>query len=340
MDDNTRIEKGLKRFGNASNRNLQLKGLRNALKSVHCAPAVMLTVQEVQGLEDERMVTLTSGLPGGIGLLRSECGCLTCPIMVLGLEYGADVDGGQIPKVIPIGQRYMNQFRDQFGGIHCREVVKIDITDRDVVKEKGIKILGCFKVMARSPGLLLDIIDDDIEGVSSDIDENTANAYAKLLNAFKDSNFHCTHSVLHELDDVIDVDDNLLRASSGFIGGTLLQGLTCGALTAGVLTIGSAFGEIEDSYIRALKLIRQAFVDGDIMRDDLNKYNRAINMSHDLTLWFEEEFGSTRCSDILETDFSTIENVDRYLSEDGINRCREIVRSVGRRTRSILAEHN
>jgi C_GCAxxG_C_C family probable redox protein len=299
----------------------------------------MLSAQEAQGIEDERMVKLTSGLPGGIGLLRSECGCLTCPIMVLGLEYGADAYGGQIPKVIPMGQRYMNRFRDQFGGIHCKEVVKIDITDRDVVKEKGIRILGCFRVMVRSPGLLMDIMKEDAEIVPSDINGDTASAYVRLLKAFQESNFHCTHSVLHDLDDVIDVDEDLLRASWGFVGGTLLQGLTCGALTAGVLVIGSVFGEIEDSYVRALKLIHQAFVDGDIMRGDLNKYNRAINISHELTRWFEEEFGSTRCGDILGLDFSTPENVDKYISENGIDRCREITRRVAQMVRKEIREH-
>jgi len=90
-------------------------------------------------------------------------------------------------------------------------LVKIDIIDRDVVKEKGIKILDCFVMMAGSPRLLMDIIDNDAEGVPSEINGDTESAYVRLLGAFREANFHCTHSVLHELDDVIDIDDELLR---------------------------------------------------------------------------------------------------------------------------------
>ncbi|MGW8180574.1 MAG: C-GCAxxG-C-C family protein, partial [bacterium] len=318
---------------------LQLRSLRNALKSVHCAPAVMLILQEALHLEDERYVKLTSGLPGGIGLLRAECGCLTCPIMILGQQDDMDVADGQIPKVISLGQHYVHHFRERYGDIECKEIVKIDITDKDVIKKEGIKILGCFRVMSTSPGLFMDVVENYDDGSNPMIDGDTENAYLQLLSAFQDTDFHCAHSVLLELSDVIEIDEKLLRTTEGFIGGTVLQGKTCGALTAGVLAIGELFGQIENNYLKAVRLIRQSFVDGDIMRDDLNSYNRAIIISREVTRQFEEEFGTTACSELVKTDFSRTKDVEAYIAENGIERCRQIAGYVAHTVQNVVNTH-
>ena len=139
-----------------------------------------------------------------------------------------------------------------------------------------------------------------------------------------------------ELDDVIDVDEKLLRASWGFVGGTVLHGQTCGALTAGVIAIGSKFGEIENSHLRVLGMMIRMTVGADAMRDDINKFNRSVNAGNRLGTWFEGEFGSSRCFDIIKADLSTRGGVDKYLSESGIDGCREIANKVTGKVREIL----
>jgi len=47
----------------------------------HCAPTVMITVQQSIGSKDDRLVKLASGMLGGIVNLGSECGGITSPIM-------------------------------------------------------------------------------------------------------------------------------------------------------------------------------------------------------------------------------------------------------------------
>lgn len=310
-------------------RNLQLKALRNVLRTGHCAPTVMRTLlEETRGAMDERMVVLTSGLPAGIADLRAECGAVTSAIVALGLEYGGDAGDGEIPRVITVGRRHMERFRGLHGAINCREIRKSEWN-----------LLPCIRAICSSPEILMDLLDKNAEGVPSDIDSETASAYSGLLKAFRDGEFHCAHSVLRELDDVIEVDEKVLRACWGFLGGTLLQGLTCGALTAGVLAIGSRLGEIEDSHIRVLKMTGRMIVGADPMREDVNRFNRAINTSHRLALWFEDQFGSTKCHDILEASFSSRKGVNKYLSENGMDRCREITRSVAQGVRRALGEH-
>ena len=98
---------------------------------------------------------------------------------------------------------------------------------------------------------------------------------------------------MYELGDVINVDEMVLDVSWGFLGGAWLQGLTCGALTSGVFVIGLKFGDIEDSHVRVLEWLGRQIVGASPMRDDVNKFNRAISTGNRLVLWLEEEFGST-----------------------------------------------
>jgi len=299
---------------------LQLEGLRNTLRRGHCAPAIMSTLVENAGFAGERWIKLTAGLPGGIGNFGSECGGVTASVLFLGMEYGDDILGEKIPRIITVGEEYLERFRKVHGAIDCREI-----------RKPGSGIRPCLKAICLSPGMLMNLMKETIVEEGGEKPE----AYRMLLSSLRSSGFHCVHSVLRELDDIIEVDDDLLRASWGFLGGTLLQGMTCGALTAGVLAIGSKIGEIEDSYCRVLRMQRMKMSGGDMMREDLNKFNRAINVSHGLVLWFEGEFGSTRCRDLVHTDFSSPREVSRFV-RGGMGRCRERAHRVADRVRVLL----
>ena len=61
--------------------------------------------------------------------------------------------------------------------------------------------------------------------------------------------------MLHRYLDSSVVTQELLDATSAFVGGTVFAGVTCSALTAGVMLIGFELGEIEDSLPRVLRLI-------------------------------------------------------------------------------------
>ena len=321
----------------------RIQGLLNALKMGHCAPSVMRTLQDLQGIESERVLKATAGLPGGIGWLGAECGCVTSAVMMMGLTYGEDIliDGnGQNPGIIPMGQNYLNRFRPSYGGLKCSEIARIDYKDKKDVKKHTLGASSrCFKAICGSPVLLMDTMEKYPMGILSSVDSEQIGAYDKLLELYRTQKFHCSQSVLHELDEFTEGDENILRASWGFLGGTLLQGMTCGALTGGVLAIGLKFGDIEDSYRRVIRWTLQALIDGDIKREDLNKFNRAINISWSLTRWFEWEFGSTRCRDLTRTDFNAPEGVDTYISQNKLEHCRDIADKTAKKVREIILRH-
>jgi hypothetical protein len=121
------------------------------------------------------------------------------------------------------------------------------------------------------------------------------------------------------------------------MGGTVFTGLTCSALTAGVMALGLALGEIENSRLRVLRMIGTMAVGGDAFADKLNAFSRIMNLGHDLSQWFAAEFGSTQCRAITQCDFSTTEGARRYVEGGGTARCSAIAQSVARRVRSMVA---
>jgi hypothetical protein len=44
-------------------------------------------------------------------------------------------------------------------------------------------------------------------------------------------------------------------------------------------------------------------VRGDAFADDVNKFNRTMNLGHQLATWFTGAIGSTRCRGIMGCDF-------------------------------------
>jgi hypothetical protein len=288
--------------------------------------------------EYESRVKLTAGLPGGIGMTGAECGCVTAPLLFLGLVHGGDGGEQDSARVVALGRRYLDRFRENYAGATCREITGISWDDVDAVKKKGLAaFMTCLRAITASPGLLREILEEEDEVGGGDAE--AAAAHAKLWRAFRDEEFHCAHSVLSELEDVVDGLEEWRRASCGFVGGTALQGMTCSALAAGVLALGAARGEIENSYLRVMRWMSTAFTALDkFMSDEGNKFNRAINLGAELASWFEEEFGSTSCREIVGVDLSSPAGVDEYLAGGGIGRCREIARAVASRLRETLAQ--
>jgi hypothetical protein len=104
--------------------------------------------------------------------------------------------------------------------------------------------------------------------------------------------------------------------------------MTCSALIAGVMALGVALGEIEHSRLRVLRMIGTMAAGGDAFANDLNKFNRVMNLGHQLAQRFRRSCGSTQCRDITGCDFSTPAGVSRYIETDGVSRCQAIAQHV------------
>jgi hypothetical protein len=282
----------------------------------------MKTVLDVLEVDAPWLVRLTAGLPGGIGNCRNECGGITAPLVLLGLRHAGDLESAGVPATVYKGHALLQAFQARHGTTSCREI----LGDARLP-------LRCIGVVRHAPEHYWDVRSRVCtDAVSGERQE----AYARLHAYLVDKGFHCAHAVIHQSRNTGAVTQELLDATSAFVGGTAFAGMTCSALTAGVMLIGLDLAEIEDSPLRVLRMIGTMAVRGDAFADDLNAFNRVMNLGHELARWFAATFGGTQCRAVTHSDFSTLAGVQQYIESDCVSRCAAIAREVARQVRGTV----
>jgi protein-S-isoprenylcysteine O-methyltransferase Ste14 len=286
------------------------RALWTVLRMGHCAPTVMSTL-----VEQDWVIKLVAGLPGGVGNTGGECGGITAPLVMLGLRHGLDQGDRGLPLVVEQGRDHVARFHRCHGALSCREI-----------RGNPPRLLPCMRAVMHSAGLAPAVLCKP----RCVLDGETLAAYRELSAAFAASGFHCAQSVLRRLDGLVapERQAQLLAATGAFVGGTLFLGLTCSAFTAGVMAIGLRLGEIETSRLRVLRMIALMLTGGPAFDDRVNRFNRAMNRGNELAAWFTAEVGSTQCRAITGADFSSLADVQVYVASGGINRCAAIVEKV------------
>ena len=303
-------------------RRLRSRGLANVLRMGHCAPSIMQAMLDVSGTDAEWLVKLTAGLPGGIGNTGGECGGVTAPLVLLGLRYGREKTVQGLPLVVCKGHDLIQRFAACEGTTMCREI-----------RGDARVPVRCIGVVRQAPVLCAQSID---AGCTAAISPAQQEAFGRLYAHWVEQKFHCAHAVFQHLEDTIPVSEELLNGSSGFIGGTVFTGMTCSALTAGVMVLGLMLAEIENSHLRVLRMIGTMAVRGDAFNDDLNEFSKIMNLGNRLSEWFTTEFGSTQCGAITQCDCSSAEGVQRYIDDGGAARCGAIAQCVAQRVRGMI----
>ncbi len=305
------------------------RSMTNLLKMGHCAPTVMQTLLDMNNLglaqtEQEWLVKLMAGMPGGIGDTGFECGGLTSPLVLLGLRHGLSEMHQGLPLVFYKGHDLRQRFVRCNATLLCSQIRGHDRLP-----------IRCIKVIRRSPELYA----ETVSSTSNDaIGGEKGEAYRRLYSYLLGKGFHCAHAVFQSLRQTIPVGQELLDGTSGFVGGTFLSGMTCSAFTAGVMAIGLRIGEIENSPRRVMRMIATMVIGGNAFADDINKFNRIMNIGKKMSEWFIQEFGSTQCHAVTQCDFSCVAGVCKYIESDGVARCRTIAERVAEKVRNIIEE--
>jgi protein-S-isoprenylcysteine O-methyltransferase Ste14 len=303
----------------------RMRALWTLLGMGHCAPTIMSSFLHVCGRrKTDWFVRLASALPGGIGNTGGECGGITSPLMLLGLRHGLGSIKGGLPLVFERGHAHMEVFRRHRGTLLCREIRR---TPRS--------ILPCIRTIVDSGGLCADTLCGESRRV---IPCETREAYCRLYAEFSRCGFHCAQTVLRKLDGPLSAQPRLLDAGSAFLGGTLFAGMTCSALTAGVMALGLRIGEIESSWWHVLRMVFLLWTGGPAFDDSVNKFNRSMNRGGELVAWFAAQFSSTQCRAITGADFSSTAEVEVYLQGSGIAKCRLIAQKVADHVQLMLEE--
>jgi hypothetical protein len=289
----------------------------------HCAPTVMQTILDVSSREDEWLVKLSAGMPGGIGNTGFECGAVTSPLVQLGIRHGLrEIDHG-LPVIFDQGHALCQHFLACHKTLQCKEIRGNDRFPRH-----------CIGPVLRSPELFMDALNDNHKDF---IPADRRASYARLYAHLVENEFHCAQAVLIKQGYTPAEDQELFDAVSAFMGGTLFMGRTCSAFTAGVMAIGLRTGEIEDSPLRVMRLIAIMTVGGNAFDEKINRFNRSMNRGFKLSRWFTKEFGNTQCQEITNCDFSDLTGVNHYIEGDCITRCKQIAEKVAIKVQTMIS---
>jgi hypothetical protein len=109
-------------------------------------------------------------------------------------------------------------------------------------------------------------------------------------------------------------------------------------MTAGLMAVGLLLGEIEDSYLRVIRMLGTMIAGGNALADHMNKFNRVMNIGKRMSKWFTKEFGSTLCREVTQCDFSSLGNVHRYIEEGSVTTCKIIAEKVARQAERIIIQ--
>ena len=240
----------------------------------------------------------------------------------MGLRYGRDETAGGLPLVVDKGHDLLQRFTARCGTTQCR-----------AIRGSARLPLRCIGVVRQAPAMCAQCF---AASTGQAIAAGPRQAYRELYAHWQQRGFHCADAVFAELG-TGGAPAELTDAVTAFIGGTLFTGMTCSALTAGVMALGLALGEVEDSRRRVARMIATMAVGGNAFADDVNAFNRVMNLGQDLARWFETQFASTQCRTLTGCDFATTDGVHAYIEHDGTSECARIARLVAEHVTEMAA---
>jgi C_GCAxxG_C_C family probable redox protein len=105
-------------------------------------------LQEAGRTDDESMVTMASGLHGGIAGLQEVCGAFTGAVVALGYQVSQQ---GRYYKdhkrtTDQAVRRLAKRFRENFGELRCKDIVGFDFSDPEQFKafrESDVRVTKC-----------------------------------------------------------------------------------------------------------------------------------------------------------------------------------------------------
>lgn len=96
------------------------------LEGYNCAQSVFAAFCQEMKIEEKTALRLASSFGGGLGRMREVCGAVSGMCMALGCLYGYDTpETGAVKREhYERVQALAGQFREQFGSIVCRDILK------------------------------------------------------------------------------------------------------------------------------------------------------------------------------------------------------------------------
>lgn len=139
------------------------------MEGFNCSQSVVLTMQELLGLQDELVLKAATGFGGGVGNMGFMCGALAGGIMTIGLKYGRSKIGQKVEKerTYVLCAEWLKRFRDHFGSSDCIDILKVDLKNPEKRKEYWNNKENRKKCANDTVGTAARILTEFLEEVSS-----------------------------------------------------------------------------------------------------------------------------------------------------------------------------
>ena len=128
-------------------------------KGFNCAQAVLASRSEEYGLDTSLAKKLGGAFMGGVAYNGEVCGAVVGALMLIGLKHGQYIEGDIESKrrTVKIAKSYLQKFKNEFGSIRCRELLKCDINSEEGLsnaRESGVFKKRCPILIKRSVELV------------------------------------------------------------------------------------------------------------------------------------------------------------------------------------------
>ncbi|MBP7343000.1 MAG: C_GCAxxG_C_C family protein [Deltaproteobacteria bacterium] len=124
--------------------------------------------REKLGRGHDDVIRAMGAFGGGLGGYGEVCGALAGALAVIGLRYSrAAAEEKENPKMWSDAQEMVRRFRDEIvgqgGTIACRDIARVDWTNRDEVRAfyRGERVQKCIGIVGATADVLGELLERD-----------------------------------------------------------------------------------------------------------------------------------------------------------------------------------
>ena len=117
---------------------------------LNCAESVLQANMEALGVEGDWFPRVATGFGSGIAVTQRVCGAISGAVMAAGWVLGRDSGDESNKQLYEVCAALISDFTDEFGSSTCRELIGVDLSDRDELKrarDTGIFVEKCFPLV-------------------------------------------------------------------------------------------------------------------------------------------------------------------------------------------------
>jgi C_GCAxxG_C_C family probable redox protein len=127
---------------------------------MYCAESVLQAVAEAYGERNSVIPRIATGFCGGVSRTAGMCGALAGGIMALGILTGRSTPQDRKDLCYALVHSLVGRFREQFGSIHCADLLGCDISTAEGARyfqQSGLGETVCTRISRQTAGLVEEI---------------------------------------------------------------------------------------------------------------------------------------------------------------------------------------